>query len=96
MSKKVTMLDRVKGVFKKSAKPRRIRKSKVRDLLRGTFCEGCNSMSYVTELGSKFVICQNSGSDHYGHILDSKLHTCPLHSSVPKNVKDQMNLELKG
>ena len=96
MSKKVTMLDRVKGIFKKSAKPKRMRRSKVRDLLRGTFCEGCNSTSYVTELGSRFIICQNSGSDHYGHILDGKLHTCPLHSSIPKKVKDQMKMELNG
>ncbi|WP_061976958.1 hypothetical protein [Dehalococcoides mccartyi] len=96
MSKKVTMMDRVKGMFKKSVKPRRMRRSKIRDLLRCTFCEGCNSMSYVTELGPRFVICQNSGSDHYGHILDGKLHTCRLHSSAPKKVKDQMKLDLKG
>ncbi len=96
MSKKVTMLERVKKVFQKSARPRRLRRSKIRELLKGTFCEGCNSMSYIPELGSKFIICQNSGSDHHGHILDGKLHTCPLHSSVPKTVKDQMKMELKG
>ena len=96
MSKKVTMLDRVKGIFKKSTKRRRVRKLKIREVLRGTYCEGCASTSYVTELGSRFIICQNPESEHYGHILDGKLHTCTLHSAIPRKVKDQMQMELKG
>ncbi len=42
-----------------------------------TCCEGCFGMVYAPELGRRFVQCHNPRSDHYGHIVDGVIHSCP-------------------